>query len=42
VTCCCHGSRFDVSNGVVVNDSAQDPVETYESREEDGNLKIEA
>jgi 3-phenylpropionate/trans-cinnamate dioxygenase ferredoxin component len=42
VTCPCHGSKFDVTNGAVVNGPAQDPVETYETREEDGNLKIEA
>jgi nitrite reductase/ring-hydroxylating ferredoxin subunit len=42
VTCRCHGSKFDVTNGAVVNGPAQDPVETYETREEDGNLKIEA
>ena len=42
VTCRCHGSTFDVTNGAVVNGPAQDPVETYETREEDGTLKIEA
>ena len=42
VTCRCHGSKFDVTNGAVVNSPAQDPVDTYETREEDGNLKIEA
>jgi nitrite reductase/ring-hydroxylating ferredoxin subunit len=40
--CRCHGSKFDVTNRAVVNGPAQDPVETYETREEDGNLKIEA
>jgi nitrite reductase/ring-hydroxylating ferredoxin subunit len=42
VTCRCHGSKFDVTNGAVVNGPAQDPVETYETREVDGTLKIEA
>ena len=40
--CRCHGSKFDVTNGAVVNGPAQDPVETYETREVDGTLKIEA
>ena len=42
VTCRSHGSKFDVTNGAVVNGPAQDPVETYETREVDGTLKIEA
>jgi len=40
--CRCHGSKFDVTDGAVVNGPAQDPVETYETREVDGTLKIEA
>jgi len=39
--CRCHGSKFDITNGAVVNGPAQDPVETYETREVDGTLKIE-
>jgi nitrite reductase/ring-hydroxylating ferredoxin subunit len=41
-TCRCHGSKFDVTNGAVVNGPAQDLVETYETREVDGTLKIVA
>jgi nitrite reductase/ring-hydroxylating ferredoxin subunit len=41
VTCRCHGSKFDVTNGAVLEGPAQNPVETYETREEDGNLEIE-
>jgi nitrite reductase/ring-hydroxylating ferredoxin subunit len=40
VTCRCHGSQFDVSSGAVLKGPAQEPVETYETRVEDGNLKI--
>jgi nitrite reductase/ring-hydroxylating ferredoxin subunit len=40
--CRCHGSKFDVTDGAVVNGPAQDPVETDETREVDGTLKIEA
>jgi nitrite reductase/ring-hydroxylating ferredoxin subunit len=40
--CRCHGSNFDVTNGTVVNGPAQDPVETCETREVDGTLKIGA
>jgi 3-phenylpropionate/trans-cinnamate dioxygenase ferredoxin subunit len=40
VTCRCHGSRFDVTSGAVPQGPAQEPVETYETRVEDGSLKI--
>jgi nitrite reductase/ring-hydroxylating ferredoxin subunit len=42
VTCRCHGSQFDVSSGAVVQGPAQEPLETYETRVEDGTLKIRA
>jgi len=41
LTCSCHGSKFDVTNGTVLEGPAQDPVETYETREDEGNLEIE-
>jgi nitrite reductase/ring-hydroxylating ferredoxin subunit len=40
VTCSCHGSQFDVTSGAVLQGPAREPVETYETRVEDGNLKI--
>ena len=40
VTCTCHGSQFDVTSGAVLQGPAQEPVETYETRVEDGNLEI--
>jgi nitrite reductase/ring-hydroxylating ferredoxin subunit len=40
VTCTCHGSEFDVTSGTVLQGPAREPVETYETRVEDGNLEI--
>ena len=40
VTCRCHGSEFDVTSGAVLQGPAHEPVETYETRVEDGSLKI--
>jgi nitrite reductase/ring-hydroxylating ferredoxin subunit len=40
VTCRCHGSQFDVSNGAVLRGPAQEPVKSHETRVEDGNLEI--
>ena len=42
VTCRCHGSTFDVTSGAVLQGPAQKPVETYQTRVEDGSLKIGA
>jgi nitrite reductase/ring-hydroxylating ferredoxin subunit len=41
LTCRCHGSRFDITSGAVLQGPAQEPVETYEMRVERGNLEIE-
>jgi 3-phenylpropionate/trans-cinnamate dioxygenase ferredoxin component len=40
VICPCHGSEFDVTSGAVLRGPAREPVETYETRVEDGNLEI--
>jgi 3-phenylpropionate/trans-cinnamate dioxygenase ferredoxin component len=40
VICPCHGSEFDVTSGAVLEGPAREPVETYETRVEDGNLEI--
>jgi 3-phenylpropionate/trans-cinnamate dioxygenase ferredoxin subunit len=40
VICPCHGSEFDVTSGAVLQGPARKPVETYETRVEDGNLEI--
>ena len=41
VICPCHGSEFDVSSGEVLQGPAREPVETYETRVEGGNLEVE-
>jgi 3-phenylpropionate/trans-cinnamate dioxygenase ferredoxin component len=40
VICPCHGSEFDVTSGAVLQGPAREPVETYETRVEGGNLEI--
>jgi nitrite reductase/ring-hydroxylating ferredoxin subunit len=41
VICPCHGSEFDVRSGAVLQGPAKEPVETYETRVEGGNLEVE-
>jgi 3-phenylpropionate/trans-cinnamate dioxygenase ferredoxin component len=41
VICPCHGSEFDVTSGEVLQGPAREPVATYETRVEDGSLKVE-
>ena len=41
VICPCHGSEFDVTSGAVLQGPAREPVGTYETRVEDGDLEIE-
>ncbi len=40
IECECHGSVFDIATGVVVNGPATDPIETFDVREEDGNVQV--
>jgi 3-phenylpropionate/trans-cinnamate dioxygenase ferredoxin component len=40
VICPCHGSEFDVTSGAVLQGPAREPVETYETRVEDGSLEV--
>ena len=40
VICACHGSEFDVTNGAVLQGPAREPVATYETRVEGGNLEV--
>ena len=42
VTCPCHGSEFDVTNGEVLRGPAREPVGAYEVRAEGGNLEIKS
>jgi nitrite reductase/ring-hydroxylating ferredoxin subunit len=38
--CQCHGSRFDVTTGAVINGPAVDPLNVYEVQEVDGEIQI--
>ncbi len=40
VTCPCHGSQFDVTNGEVRNGPAAEPVDSYEVQSESGEIRI--
>ena len=40
VICGCHGSLFDITSGAVLQGPAQESLETYETRVENGSLKI--
>ena len=40
--CQCHGSRFDITNGAVINGPATEPLNTYEVQEVDGDIQIRA
>ena len=42
IECECHGSVFDIRTGAVVNPPAEDPLETYEAREVDGQIQVGA
>lgn len=40
IMCQCHGSRFDVATGAVINGPATETLRTYEVQEIEGNLQI--
>jgi len=42
VICQCHGSRFDIATGAVLNGPAIEPLNTYEVQAADGDLRIRA
>jgi nitrite reductase/ring-hydroxylating ferredoxin subunit len=42
IMCQCHGSRFDVSTGAVVDGPATEPLAVYEVREVDGSVEVKA
>jgi len=42
IMCQCHGSRFDVTTGAVINGPATDALNTYEVREIDDRIEIRA
>jgi 3-phenylpropionate/trans-cinnamate dioxygenase ferredoxin component len=40
--CQCHGSRFDVSTGAVINGPATEPLHRYDVQEVEGAIQIRA
>jgi nitrite reductase/ring-hydroxylating ferredoxin subunit len=38
--CQCHGSRYDISTGAVINGPATMALDVYEAREADGNIQV--
>jgi 3-phenylpropionate/trans-cinnamate dioxygenase ferredoxin component len=40
--CQCHGSRFDITTGAVINAPATDALTTYEVHEVEGSIQIRA
>ncbi len=42
IMCQCHGSRFDVTTGAVVNGPATDPLTAYEVQEVDDEVGVRA
>lgn len=38
--CQCHGSRFDVTTGAVINGPAVEPLNVYEVQEVEGEIQI--
>ena len=42
IMCQCHGSRFDITTGVVINGPATAPLKMYEVQEVGGSIHIRA
>ena len=40
--CQCHGSRFDITTGGVINGPATEALHAYEVQEVDGDIQIRA
>ena len=40
IVCQCHGSRFDITTGAVINGPATWPLNVYEITEVDGSIQI--
>ena len=40
VMCQCHGSRFNVTTGAVINGPATAPLTVYEAREDEGSIQV--
>jgi 3-phenylpropionate/trans-cinnamate dioxygenase ferredoxin subunit len=42
IMCQCHGSRFDITTGAVINGPATNALDVYEVREVEGSIQIRA
>jgi nitrite reductase/ring-hydroxylating ferredoxin subunit len=42
IMCQCHGSRFDITTGAVINGPATQPLTVYQAVEVDGDVQIRA
>lgn len=42
IMCQCHGSRFDVTTGAVINGPATEALNMYAVREADGDVRVRA
>jgi 3-phenylpropionate/trans-cinnamate dioxygenase ferredoxin component len=42
IMCQCHGSRFDITTGAVINGPATKALNVYEVREAEGSIRIRA
>ena len=40
IMCQCHGSRFDITTGAVINGPAIEPLNVYEVREVQGSIHV--
>src|SRR5262245_65911114 len=42
IMCQCHGSRFDITTGAVIDGPATEPLRMYEVQEVDGSIHVRA
>lgn len=42
IMCQCHGSRFDIATGAVIDGPATEPLNVYEVQEVDGDIRVRA
>ena len=42
IMCQCHGSRFDIATGAVINGPATEALKVYDAQEIDGSIQVRA